>query len=70
MKKRKKLSPFGKAVKKKVIELDMSLADLAAELDISRQQLSGILTGERPGNKYRSQIIKLLGLAEKWEASA
>lgn len=68
--KRRKLTPFGKAVKKKVIEKDMSLAELADLLGISRQHLTNILAGERPGNDYRLRIVNILELPEKWEVSA
>ena len=70
IRKRRKLTPFGKAVKKKVIEKDMSLAELADMLGISRQQLTNILAGERPGNDYRLRIVRILELPEKWEVPA
>lgn len=67
---RKKMSPFGKAVKQRVIELDMTLTQLAEQLGISRQHLTNILSGRRPGSGYRLRIIKILEMPAKWEVSA
>lgn len=67
--KRRKLTPFGKAVKKKAVDMEMPLNELADKLGISKQQLRNIMYGDRPGNDYRSQIVKILGLPEKWEVS-
>lgn len=70
VKRRQKLTPFGKAIKKRAVEKDMSLADVATAVGLSRQYLSSIMTGRRTGQKYRSKIINLLELTEKWEISA
>lgn len=70
LKRKMKMSPFEKAVKKRIIELDMTLAQLSEQLGISRQHLTNILSGRRPGSGYKSKIIRLLELPEKWEVGA
>lgn len=66
VRKRRKLTAFGKAVKKAAVDKDVRLADVAKQLGISCQQLTSILCGERPGYKYRNGIVKILGLPPKW----
>lgn len=70
VRKRRKLTAFGRAVKKGVIDKNMSLADLASMLGISRQQLTNILVGDSPGYKYRNKMVDILELPEKWEVLA
>ncbi|MGN0710160.1 MAG: helix-turn-helix domain-containing protein [Anaerovoracaceae bacterium] len=67
VRKRRKLTPFGKAVKKAAIEKDIKLAEVAEEIGISRQFLTNILVGERPGYQHCEKIIKILELSENWK---
>ena len=53
---------FGKKVKIKLIELDMTQVELADMLGIGKQYLWKILSGERSGEKYIEDITKILGL--------
>lgn len=53
---------FGKIVKVKLIELNMTQVELAKMLGIKRQYLCRILSGDRSGKKYLPDIRKILGI--------
>lgn len=53
---------FGKAVKVKLIELNMTQVELSKLLGIKRQYLCRILNGDRSGKKYMDDIIRILGI--------
>ena len=55
---------FGKVIKKRLIELEMTQAELAEMLGMTRQDLSRMLKGRRPGYKYRKQMMKVLKIDE------
>lgn len=60
---RKKHSPlFGIKVKKRLIELGMTQRELAKEVRVNENYLTDILNGRRSGKKYRSAIMKHLGI--------
>ena len=50
--KRRKLTPFGEKVKRKLVEVNMTQKKLAEALGTSEVYLSMILYGERSGKKY------------------
>lgn len=54
------LTPFGKRVRKELIDRNMTQAELAARIGCNRQYLYKILTGERSGGKYIENIAKIL----------
>lgn len=60
MKRQADRTKFRKAVKIRLIELDMTQAELAELLGIRKQYLSRILSGERSGKKYLADIVKIL----------
>ncbi len=60
--KQTKLTPFGKEVRKKLIDKDMTQVELALLLGCNKQYLQKILTGERSGKKYIDEIMKILGI--------
>lgn len=66
MKRKMKLTQFGKQVRKRLIDQDMRQIELAAYLGISNQYLYRILNGDRPDGRYREDIIRIL----KMEKSA
>lgn len=53
---------FGTAVKKALVDKHMTQRALAASLGINREYLSHIVTGRKPGKKYRAAIIIALEL--------
>lgn len=59
---RNALTPFGKSVKKRMIDLGMGHADLCEACDCGRTYMSDILTGRRSGEKYLPRICKVLAL--------
>lgn len=67
MKKKRGLTTWGKEVKKKALEQDTTLVELAETIGTSKQYLNRIMYGQRSGEKYRQQIITTLGMGEKWE---
>ena len=59
-----KTKEFGKVVKKRLIELEMTQAELAEMLGMTRQDLCRMLKGRRPGYKYRKKMMKVLKIDE------
>lgn len=57
-----KLTPLGKKIKKRLVDLDMTQRDLAALLGVNAPYITKILTGARTGAKYRKQIAEILGI--------
>ena len=63
MKKRQsKLTPFGKEVRKKLIDKGMTQVELAALIGCTKQYVYKILCGERSGRKYIEEIAKILDI--------
>lgn len=58
--KQARLTPFGKKVRKKLIDRNMTQVELAAMLGCSKQYVSRILTGVRSGKKYVQEIARIL----------
>lgn len=63
-KERWKLTPFGVKVKKRLIEKDMTISDLANEIGVSRSLLSQILYGNKKCEKYIPAIREVLEIRE------
>lgn len=61
-KRRAGLTPFGRKVKKRLIDKNMTQVELAALLGCDKQYLHKILTGQRSGRKYRDEIMRILEL--------
>ncbi len=59
---KRKLTPFGEEVKRKLIEVNMTQKKLAEDIQTSEVYLSMILYGERSGDKYMDLIKKKLKL--------
>lgn len=55
-----RLTPFGRKVKKKLIDKGMTQTELAALLGCNRPYISKILMGERSGKKYIRKIAEIL----------
>lgn len=54
------LTPFGRKVRKRLIDMEMTQVELATLLGCKKQYLYKILTGQRSGKKYRNQIEIIL----------
>lgn len=59
------VTDFGKWVKKRLIDKQMTAAELAAAIGIHPAFLSRILRGDRPGTKYIELIIDQLQESRK-----
>lgn len=55
-----RLTDFGKKVKKRPIDKDMTQAQLAELIGCEKQYLHKILVGERSGEKYKEAISTIL----------
>lgn len=57
--KQQKLTPFGKKVRKRLIDKGMTQVELAALLGCNKQYIHKILVGERSGKKYIEEISRM-----------
>mgnify|MGYP003593126958 CR=1 FL=1 len=64
---KRRLCPFGKAVKKALLDKNMTQEELAKHVGTSPAYLGLILFGNRTGMKYRHSIVTELGLDSQWE---
>lgn len=55
-----RMTQFGRKVKKRLIDKDMTQTELAAQIGCTTQYLHKILCGERSGKKYLEDIAKIL----------
>lgn len=60
----RKLTPFGKKVKKRLIDMDMTQVKLAEMLGIKKQYITKIICGEMKSSKYIEEISKILDINE------
>jgi len=58
----RELTPFGKVVRKRLIDMNMTQVELAEMVGTNKQYLNHILCGERSGQKYVGEISKLLNI--------
>lgn len=61
-KKRPALTPFGRKVKKRLIDRNMTQVELAALVGCDEQYINKILYGKRSGRKYRAKIADILDI--------
>ena len=57
-----KLTPFGRTVRKKLIDEGLSISGFAEYLGIDARYLGDILYGRRSGAKYINKIADRLGI--------
>lgn len=60
--KQARLTSFGKKVRKRLIDKNMTQVELAGQLGCNKQYLYKILTGERSGKKYIDEIARILDI--------
>lgn len=68
--KSRRLTPLGIAIKKKLVDRQMTQTELACRIGASPKYINLILHGERSGEKYMPAISSLLGLSMKKEQDA
>lgn len=61
----KKLTAFGKKVKKRLIDLDMEQKDLARRVGTSDANISYILYGDRSGEMWIAKICEVLEIKQR-----
>ena len=57
-----RFTEFGREVRKALIDNDMTISDLAKEIDISKSYLFEILAGTRQGSEQKVKIVKVLNM--------
>ncbi|MGG1600547.1 helix-turn-helix domain-containing protein [Paenibacillus naphthalenovorans] len=60
--KKRKLSPVGILIKKRLIELGKTQYELATEIGTSSNYIYLIMIGERSGKSYLPKIARALGI--------
>ena len=60
----RKMSAYEKAVRKALIDKDMSMAELAKMFNISKTYLYDIVTGSRVAVSYKERINTFLGVTD------
>ena len=55
---------YGKLVKKRLIDLGMTQAELPEMIGVGRPYICRILTGDRSGEKYKADIDRILKISE------
>lgn len=61
---KRQITPMGKEIKRRLVELEMSQEELATSVGCSPQYINHIIYGERSGEKYLEQIFLILGMDE------
>lgn len=59
---KRQITPFGKEMKRRLLELEMSQEELASLVGTSPQYINHIIYGERSGEKYLDSIEQILGM--------
>ena len=59
---KRELSAYGKLVRKKLVDKNMTQAELADQIGSTHQYLSDVLHGKRSGTKYQDRINLILGI--------
>lgn len=61
----KELTPFGKWVKIKLIEKNMTVTELAEKVGTTKHRISEITRGVIPGTRYKDLIVDVLADGEE-----
>lgn len=59
---KRQITPLGKEMKRRLLELEMSQDELARMVGTSPQYVNHIIYGERSGEKYMDDIKQVLGM--------
>ena len=65
VKRQSTLTPYGKEVKCRLIELNMTQRELAEMVGTSKQYMGKILHGSRSGAKYVGEMNRILGIGKE-----
>ena len=64
MRNKRSLTPFGRRVRKRMIDLDIRHEQLCEQIGCSQSYLTDILAGRRSGGKYIDAICQALKFSE------
>lgn len=67
--KKRKLTPTGKLIVKRLIDLNKTQVELCKEIGVDKVYFNYIIHGERSGQKYMSEILRVLGLDEEHQSA-
>ena len=62
---RRELTPKGKMINKRLIDLGMTQRELAMQIGTTPQYLQKVIHGERSGEKYLASIEQILKISLK-----
>ena len=62
---RRKLTPFGRYVRKSMIDMNMQHAELCRQIGCSPSYLTDVLAGRRSGGKYIEPICNVLSIRDR-----
>ncbi|GAB2699389.1 XRE family transcriptional regulator [Paenibacillus thermoaerophilus] len=62
MPRKKPITPFGWAIKRRLAELQMDQKEFCLRNNIPEYRLSNLVTGARKSEKYRKKVVCLLQL--------
>lgn len=68
MKATRKATAFGKAIRKRLIDLDMNQTDLARRIGTSKVTVTHIIYGDRNPGRWKNPICNVLGIAPPKDA--
>lgn len=61
---KRKLTPFGREVKKKLLDMGLSVGEFCKKNEIPAKKFADLLAGERKTEKYLQIIREKLGISE------
>ena len=64
------LSPWCKEVKKTLIDMDMTVTDLADRSELSRPYVSGVVNGRVIAPEIAARISEVLGIKTEYSAAS
>lgn len=64
MKRKKPITPFGWAIKKRLAELQLDQKEFCLRYNIPEYRLSNLISGTRKAQHYRKAVIDILGLED------
>ncbi|MDF2723947.1 MAG: Rha family transcriptional regulator [Paenibacillus sp.] len=62
MKRKKPITSFGWAIKKRLVELQMDQKEFCRRYNIPEYRLSNLISGTRKAEKYRNEVMAILGI--------
>lgn len=67
--KKRKLTPIGKLIVKRLIDLNKTQIELCEEVGVHKVYFNYIIHGERSGQKYMPEILRALGLQDEHQSA-